>query len=63
MSKYYSIYFDRDNYFNDIALWDDISRAIQILVKNDYVITLHSEDCGIYRLEYEYESENITVEE
>ena len=63
MSKYYSITFDRDNYFNDTALWEDIGKMIQILVKNEYAIALHCEDCGIYRLEYEYEIADMTVEE
>lgn len=55
--------FDRDRYFNDTELWDDISKAIQILVKNGYAIALHYENYGTYRLEFEYEIEDMTVEE
>ena len=56
MPKYFT--FDREKYFSDTALWDDISKAIQILVKNDYAVALHYEDCGIYRLEFDYEKED-----
>ena len=56
MHKYFT--FDREKYPDDYDLWNDINEAIQILVKNDYVVALHYEDCGIYRLEFEYERED-----
>lgn len=51
--------FDRNQYSSDTDFWDDVSTMIQILIRNEYVVSFRYEDCSFYRLEYEYDDEEI----
>ena len=53
------IVFDRNKYEDDKAFWSEVACAMRILIKNDYVVSFRYEDLSYYRLEYEYNDEEI----
>lgn len=49
-----SIEFCRDNYKNDYLMWQDIGKALEVLIKNEYNCSVKYEDFGIYSIEFDY---------
>ena len=54
-----SIEFCRDSYkengeYNDYLMWQDISKVLEILVKNEYNCSIKNEVPSIYSIEFDY---------
>ena len=49
-----SIEFCRDNYKDDYLMWQDIGKALEVLIKNEYDCSVKHEDLGIYSIEFDY---------
>ena len=49
-----SIEFCRDNYKDDCLMWQDIGKALEILIKNEYNCSVKYDGLGIYSIEFDY---------
>lgn len=50
-----TLVFDIENYNNDVSdLMFAVSKAIELLTTNGYIVEFYYEDCGHYVLNYDY---------